>query len=163
MKAALCKCDSSGQVQHDDCFAGSLRSHKETRSDSTASLKTAFIGANTIMERTVQIILHSFRCWEPWAVQHQPGLRSRCSTSRRSCPWKSYTILIIQAITGFSYKERTLYIISTAKQYCCSQENLLLHFQMKSRPRRGDNHGYQVGAAHRPLWYNQLGKFIPRP
>lgn len=75
MKTALCKCDSSGRVQHNDCFAGSLRSHKETPSDSTASLKTAFIGANTIMERTVQIILHSFRCWEPWAVQHQDRIK----------------------------------------------------------------------------------------
>lgn len=120
-----------------------------------------FIWAKSIMERTVYIILHSFRCWEPWAVQHQPGLWSRCSMSRRSCPWKNYTILVTQAITGFSYKETTPYIVSTAKQKGCSHENLLQHFQIKGRPRRGYNRGYQAGAARRLLWYNQSGKFIP--
>lgn len=37
-----------------------------------ASLRTLFIYTSTRKkERTVQIIVHPFRCWEPRAAQHQ--------------------------------------------------------------------------------------------
>lgn len=40
---------------------------------------------------------------------------------------ESYTILIIQPIMGFPYKNVTIFVISTVRQKGCSQENFLLH------------------------------------
>lgn len=75
---------------------------------------------------------------------------------------EGYPSLVIGAITGFPYKI-TLLIIFTVEQKGHLHHNFLLHFWTKARPRWWCNCWYQVGAACRLLWYNQLAKLVPWP
>lgn len=54
-------------------------------------------------------------------------LRSTASYEDHICG-KGYSILVIQAMSGFSAVKTTLLVISTIKQKECSHENFLLHF-----------------------------------
>lgn len=92
-------------------------------------------------------------------MQHWTGVWSTC----RSCLWKGHPILVIWAITGFSYKKTTLFLTSSVKQKGWSHENNLLHFQIKARTRRCCNRRHWVGAACSLLWYGNLAKFTLQP
>lgn len=63
-------------------------------------------------------------------------LQSRCSTPGRPCLCSACPVLVIWALTGFSYKKTTPFITSNTRQRGCSHESLLLHSEIKARPHR---------------------------
>jgi len=80
--------------------------------------------------------------FDPNAANHADPIRRRHSSAS-----------VIQATPGFSYKETTLFTISTVTQKLCFHGNFSLHCQTQARPHRRPE---QRGPACRLLCHREL-------
>jgi len=92
---------------------------------------------------------------------HLPPL---CRVLGIHCLSKMFSLLVVQAIKGFSWKIRKpLFIISAVRKEQCYWEALLLHFLVKARPLKWCSCWYGGGATYGLLCDSVLVAFVLWP